>query len=326
MNGVGLSVIAPMFNERENVPGTIEQIEAALKHYPEPWELIIVDDGSSDGSADEVERCAAGKPHIRLISYRPNRGRGYAIRQGFAAARGRFVVTVDFDLSYEPGHILRMEQMLRQQPETDIVLASAYAPGGKVENVPFGRLVLSKIGNLLLRYAFPKPIYTSTCIVRAYRREALERLELCEDGKEIHLEILRKAFALGMRIEEIPATLRGKSGRRAPRGQGRLVLSHLAFLLSERPGALLATAGAILLGISLLLCTSRCMDTKGSWERIHCRSGWLPIFALLGAAACFGAWFLALQIKKARNGLYLMQSRRARRRTEQGERRDKIED
>src|SRR5208337_3314788 len=85
---------------------------------------------------------------------------------------------------------------------------------GGVENVPFLRLWVSKLGNKILRQVMPNRIYTSTGIFRAYQRKVLDSLELESDGKEIHLEILSKAMALGFKVKEVPAILTSrKKGR-----------------------------------------------------------------------------------------------------------------
>jgi len=232
---VELSVIAPMFNEAENVAETARRIREAMADFDKPWELIIVDDGSTDGSRQAAKREAASDRRIRVVGYRDHVGRGRALREGFAAARGRFVVTIDFDLSYDPGHILRLYEALGGEDAPDIVLASAYMPGGTVEGVSWRRLLPSKLGNWLLRLAWPRRIYTSTCIVRGYRREALERLDLAGDDKEIHLEVLEQAFERGMRVVEIPARLRSRSRGKAKLAFPRTTLTHLAFLARRRP-------------------------------------------------------------------------------------------
>lgn len=248
---VDLTIIAPMFNEEENVAETARRVRDALAAFPGAWELVMVDDGSTDASRARAEAEAASDPRVRAVGYTPNAGRGRALRTGFAAARGRFVVTVDFDLSYEPSHILRMHEALSRPGGPDVVLASAYMPGGTSEGVSWKRLLPSRLGNWLLRFAWPKRVYTSTCVVRGYRREALERLALTEDGKEIHLEILSQAFDQGLRVEEIPGHLRARARGRSKARLGGTIGSHLAFLARRRPGlclgaALLAAAGLAL--------------------------------------------------------------------------------
>jgi len=251
---VDLTVIAPMYNEAENVAGTVSAVEEALAGFPGSWELIVVDDGSTDESRARAEALRNEEPHLRVLGYTPNAGRGRALRTGFEAARGDVIVTIDFDLSYEPGHILRLHEALAAADPPDIVLVSAYMPGGSTQGVPAKRLLASKAGNWLLRLAWPHRIYTSTCIVRGYRRAALEVLELTQDRKEIHLEILGQAFDRGLRVAEIPGHLRARARGASKARLGRAVTSHLAFLARRRPVlAALAVAVAALVGVGLAI-------------------------------------------------------------------------
>jgi len=119
--------------------------------------------------------------------------------------------------------------------------------GGTVKGVSPMRLVPSFFGNAILRYALGGKIHTSTCVVRAYRREVLDALDLESDGKEIHLEILSKALALGFRVEEIPATLTGRKKGRSKFRLKKTSLSHLLFTVVERPMMLFGAAGLLLI-------------------------------------------------------------------------------
>ncbi len=248
---VDLSIVAPMFNEEENVGETARRVREAIAGFGGSWELVIVDDGSTDRSRARAEAEAARDPHVRVVGYTPNAGRGRALRTGFAAARGRFVVSVDFDLSYEPSHILRMHQALAGEGGPDIVLVSAYMPGGTSEGVSWKRLLPSRLGNWLLRFAWPKRIYTSTCVVRGYRREALEKLALTEDGKEIHLEILARAFDAGLQVEEVPGHLRARARGKSKARLGGTIGSHLAFLARRRPWFCAGVAAFAAIGAAL---------------------------------------------------------------------------
>lgn len=203
-----VSVVIPMHNEEENAAETLAAVAAALSAEGWTYELVPVSDGSTDRTADVLAEAAREDQRIKPIVYRTNRGRGHALRRGFEVIRGELAVTLDADLSYTPDVAVGMLRMLIDAPELDIVLASPYMPGGSVEGVPFVRLAYSRMGNSVLRRALPQPVWTSTGIVRAYRAHALRRLAPAADGKEIHLEILSQAMALGMRIAEMPAVLR----------------------------------------------------------------------------------------------------------------------
>lgn len=241
-----LSIIAPMYNEIENIASTIEKVGRAMEAFEGLWELILVNDGSTDGSFEKAKEAAAALDNVRVTGYAENRGRGAALRRGFGEARGRIVATVDFDLSYSPDHILRMHRVLAERPEVDVVMASAYMPGGAVEGVRWGRLAVSRLGNLVLRVAFKGAFHTTTCIVRAYRREVLEALHLESDRKEIHLEILSKALALGFNVVEMPATLKARAKGKAKFTFVRTSISHILFSIAERPTMLAAALGVAL--------------------------------------------------------------------------------
>lgn len=242
-----VSVVIPMRDEADNARETLCALATTLGERGWTFELIPVDDGSTDGTDRILSGIAAEDPAVRAVSYRVNRGRGYALRRGFAEARGDYVVSMDADLSYTPDHAVRMVELLQEEAEADIVLASPYMPGGRVEGVGFARLVLSRVGNLVLRAVLPRPVHTATGLVRAYRRDALAALDLESDGKEIHLEILSDAFALGLRVIEMPSTLRARQKGHSKFRPRATVTSHLLFSVLARPASLFGLFGAALL-------------------------------------------------------------------------------
>ena len=175
------------------------------------------------------------------------------MRAGFKAATGEIVVSIDADLSYDPRYILDLVETLRTDTEVDFVLASPYMPGGGVKDVPFLRLWISKWGNRVLRLAMPNRIYTSTGIFRAYRRDVLDSLELESDGKEIHLEILSKAIALGYHVKEVPAILTGRKKGKSKFKFKKTAASHLVFSAFEKPMMLFGFLGLLILGTGLVM-------------------------------------------------------------------------
>ncbi len=233
-----------MYNEADNIADTVQALVAVMADFAKPWEIIFVNDGSADNTLEAALGWEKQIPQLTVLSYPVNCGRGRALRTGLNAARGRYVVTIDFDLSYSPDHILRLYQALTDsEKESDIVLGSAYMPGGTVEGVSASRLVISRLGNKILERSFPQVFKTSTCVLRGYRRHVLHALELCSDGKEIHLEILSKACALGFRITEIPAHLRNRKKGKSKFRFRRTSISHLVFLVFEKPIMIFGLAG-----------------------------------------------------------------------------------
>jgi len=248
-----LSIIIPMFNESENVESTLNRVEEALVSFNGTYEIIAVNDGSSDNTFEVLNKLAENNERVRVVSYPKNIGRGMALRKGFKESGGRIIVSIDADLSYSPHYILDFVETLRREPDIDFVLASPYMPGGGVQNVPVLRLWVSKWGNKILRMAMPNRIYTSTGIFRAYRKRVIESIELESDGKEIHLEILSKALALGYRVKEIPAILTNRKKGKSKFKFKKTATSHLVFSVFEKPMIIFGFIGLLTLTIGFLI-------------------------------------------------------------------------
>ena len=248
-----LSVVIPMYNEAENAESTLKRVEDALASFQGNYEIVAVDDGSVDNTCQVLNRLAQENGRIRVVSYEKNRGRGMALRSGFRASRGEVIVSIDADLSYDPRYIPGVFETLRAEKDIDVVLASPYMPGGGVQGVPFLRLWISRLGNRVLRFAMPNRIYTSTGIFRGYRRKVLDSLELESEGKEIHLEILSKIIALGYRVKEVPAILKGRKKGKSKFKFKKTAVSHLVFSFFEKPMIIFGFLGLLTLGAGGLI-------------------------------------------------------------------------
>jgi len=248
-----LSVIIPMYNEEGNVETTLGRMQQTLQTFGRPYEIIPVNDGSTDDTLRVLDEMASQDGRIRVVSYWKNGGRGKALRYGFKAARGEYIATIDADLSYDPRYILDMIRVLDEESDIDVVLASPYMEGGATEGVPRDRLLISKLGNRILRLAMSEKLHTLTCIVRCYRRAVITSLDLESNGKEIHLEILSKILAMGFSVKEIPATLTARKKGKSKFAFRATAISHLLFTVFERPALLFGILGIILalIGIGL---------------------------------------------------------------------------
>jgi glycosyltransferase involved in cell wall biosynthesis len=248
-----LSIVIPMFNEAENVEITIGKIEEALASFPGSFEIIPVNDGSTDNTLETLSKVAEKNERVKVASYGKNIGRGMALRTGFKQSSGDLVVSVDADLSFGPHQILKLVNVLKNEPDVDFVLGSPFCPGGSVQNVPFVRLWISKLGNKVLRYTMPNRIYYSTGVFRAYRRKVLDYLELESDDKEIHLEILSKAVAIGYRVKEIPVVLAARTRGKSKFKFKKTAISHLVFSLFEKPMIAFGALGLLIVGIGVVI-------------------------------------------------------------------------
>lgn len=203
-----VSIVVPAYNEARLVLGTLEVLRDYLDGLgPQwPWELLVVDDGSSDATGDLAEAFAEGDHRVRVLRHRVNFQLGQALRYAFNNCRGDYIVTVDSDLSYSPDHIGRLLTEI-EATGARIVVASPYMAGGRTVAVPFVRRVASRVANRFLAAASKGQLATLTGMVRVYDRRFLSTLDLRSTGPEINVEVLYKAALLHARVLEVPATL-----------------------------------------------------------------------------------------------------------------------
>lgn len=244
---IEISVIVPMYNEAANLPGNIERMKAALKLTQTSFEIIPVDDGSADETLDKLRKMAEIDETIRPVGYPDNSGRGRALRTGIQHARGRYILTTDADLSYDETYLPAMYQLLSSASAPDMVVGSPYMAGGSTRNVPAKRLLISRLGNMVLSRIMPGNIKTVTGILRGYRADAIRSLDLESNGKEIHLEILSKGIAAGFRVVEFPAVLTSRKKGNSKFRFRATAFSHLLFSFFEKPSILFGLIGSFLI-------------------------------------------------------------------------------
>ncbi len=248
-----VSVVIPMYNEEENVQATLREVKNLLEGFKShTWEILVINDGSIDRTLELAEEMAKADDRIRVISYYPNMGRGKALRRGFEEARGDIVVTTDADLSYEAKYIGILATELIDNRGLDLVIGSPYMEGGGTKGVPFYRLLISRLGNKILGFSLAGNLKTTTGILRAYRKYVVDSLELESDGKEIHLEILSKALALGYKVKEVPAVLTGRVKGKSKFKFRTTAISHLFFSFFEKPVLIFGLIGLLFLVLGLI--------------------------------------------------------------------------
>ena len=246
-----ISVVVPMYNEEDNVLRTLVEVNSVMKDY-DNYEIVVVDDGSLDDTFKLAEKFASDNSHVKVYKQPVNMGMGSALRRGFDESDGDIIITIDADLSYNPSHITKLASVLLDDETVDIAVGSPYMEGGDVKNVPFVRLFISKIANKFVGYSMPENLSTVTSVLRGYRREVLDSMELESKGTNINLEILSKAIAMRYKIKEVPAVLVGRELGHSKLKFRSKTISHVLFSLYEKPMILFGAIGFFLLLIGLI--------------------------------------------------------------------------
>ena len=200
-----VSLVIPAYNESAIIADTIRQASDKLAQLAEEYEVLIVDDGSTDGTARLVQEC--GDPRVRLEGYSPNRGKGCAVRTGMLAARGDVVLCTDADLAYGVDVFAPMLERLRAAG-AGLVIGSRRMGGEGYKNYPPLRILMSRCFGLLSRAISGLP-YDTQCGIKGYRREAARAVfsRCTTDGFSFDFEALMRADRLGLRVEQIPVSV-----------------------------------------------------------------------------------------------------------------------
>jgi glycosyltransferase involved in cell wall biosynthesis len=238
-----VSVVIPCLNEAVNIAECVARAESVLKHANLTGEVIVVDNGSEDGSAD-IARAAGA-----IVIEEPRRGYGRAYLSGFEAASGDYIVMIDADLTYE------FEEIPRFVAELDS--GAELVMGNRLGDIQPGAMSLtSRLGNPvmtgLLNVVHHSPVRDVQCGMRAFRRADLQRLDLHAPGFEFASEMVIRAAKENFEVRQFPIKLhpRGGESKLAPFRDGwrnlRLILVHSPDTLFILPGALMAAAGILI--------------------------------------------------------------------------------
>lgn len=204
-----LSVIIPAYNESERIPRAIEDIRAVIERWPFPVEVIVVDDGSSDETAAVVAACAERIPQLRLVSYMPNQGKGFAVRTGVLEARGEIVLFMDADNSVP---LEQASALIRAIEEgADAAIGSRYIQPSRTEKAPpWYRVAWSRLTNAIVQRSLLPGIKDTQCGFKAFRtataRPAFEQLTI--RGWGFDLELLTILHRSNRSIVEISVPFR----------------------------------------------------------------------------------------------------------------------
>ncbi|MFL5329546.1 MAG: glycosyltransferase [Gemmataceae bacterium] len=208
------SLVFPAYNPGNRLGQTLDELEGFLRGVNELWELVFVCDGCTDGTVEQIRRWQPKTGLVRLIDYAPNRGKGYALRQGLIGASGRYRIFTDIDLAYPFADVTRVAKTLqagspvviasRSHPESQLTVSQGllgYAYRRSVQSWVFARLV-----GLLL----PLRQGDTQAGLKGFTADAVRKIvpRLACDGFGIDCELLTACVRLGLNVTEIPVSVR----------------------------------------------------------------------------------------------------------------------
>lgn len=251
MKGIQLSVIIPVFNEEENIEPLYREIREALGGLGVEYEILAIDDGSTDDSFTVLKRLHEEEPRVRVIRFRRNFGQTAAFAAGFDLARGEMIVTIDADLQNDPADIPRL--LAKLEEGYDVV------SGWRVERRdPFlTRRFPSMVANRLISEITGVRLHDYGCSLKAYRREVVKNIRLYG---ELHRFMPALASWMGVQVTEVPVNHRPRKFGQTKYGLSRTIrvlldLLTVRFLLSysTRPIQIFGLLGFLFFGTGGLL-------------------------------------------------------------------------
>lgn len=248
---IQLSVVIPIFNEEENIPALYKELREVLEHLGKTFEIIFVDDGSSDRSLVLLHELQAKDPHVVVISFRRNFGQTAAMSAGFDHARGEIIITMDGDMQNDPHNI---EGMIREIDNGyDVVTGWRFDRKDPFVN----RRLPSMIANWIISKTTGVGLHDYGCTLKAFRKEVIKNIKLYG---EMHRFIPAIASGMGISFTEVKVNHRPRVFGKSKYGISRTIrvildLLTVKFLLSysTRPIQVFGLIGMISGGIGFLI-------------------------------------------------------------------------
>ena len=230
MSDVVLSLIMPVHNEGATLQEVLERVGSV--DMPVPYELIVVDDGSSDGAVEDIRRSwVSNAVALRVVQARTNRGKGSALRKGFSLARGSILGVQDADLEYDPSQIPDLIRPILDD-EADVVFGSRQF--GANASYSFWYTLGNRLISLSASMLFDRITTDAYTCYKFMRREAYESINLSADGFEIEAELTGGLLGNGWRYREVPISYEARSREEGKKIRAKDGLTAVATLLGVR--------------------------------------------------------------------------------------------
>jgi dolichol-phosphate mannosyltransferase len=225
-----VTIVIPCWNEEESLPGLLERMDRLVLDKPRRWEVVFVDDGSTDRTPDLLHKACRHRPWMRTLRHPRNLGLGAALRTGFTTDLAPVVCTLDSDCTYPPERLPDLIALLDQG--ADLVTGSPWHPANTQLEGSRLRLFLSRFVSGAYRRITGVQIYTFTCLFRACRREVVRQVAFDENGFAATAEILVKAALQGFRVAELPMPLTVRRRGASKMSVLSTAAAHLRLLLA----------------------------------------------------------------------------------------------
>ena len=195
----GLSVFFPAYNDGGTIASMVVMAERTARTLTDDHEIIVVNDGSSDATAEVLSELTAVYPRLRVVTHAANQGYGAALRSGFRAATRSLIFYTDGDAQYDPRELPVLWRRLAAHPGVDLV------NGYKISRAdPLHRIVIGRVYHHVVKLLFGLRLRDVDCDFRLIRREVFERVTLEKNSGVICLEMMKKIQDAGFRIAEVP--------------------------------------------------------------------------------------------------------------------------
>jgi dolichyl-phosphate beta-glucosyltransferase len=207
-----LSIVVPCYNEEQRLPRTIERIERYLDGQGTQYELILVDDGSADGTRQVMDAAAERSQSVRVEALPHNRGKGRALATGVGVAGGDEILLTDADLSTPIEELPKLQAQLTKG--AGVAIASRALRDSKVEvSQPIYRVLMGKVFNLIVQAVLLPGIWDTQCGFKLFRADVAHKVfaGLVTDGFGYDPEVLYRARKMGVKIAEVPVVWRNSA-------------------------------------------------------------------------------------------------------------------
>ncbi len=211
-----ISVILPVFNEKDNIEKAVSSISTTFPRFTNSFEIIVVNDGSTDGTSEVLSRLAANNKTVKVIHHQENKGYGASLISGFKSAKYPLVFFMDSDLQFD---ISEIQKLLDYIDEFDIVAGYRV----KRKDSPY-RLALSSLFNFIVRHTFGIPIRDINSAFKLFHRDIIDQIDLTSQGSMINTEFITKALRMGSTIKQVGVA-------HCPRKEGRETGGSLKVIL-----------------------------------------------------------------------------------------------